>query len=124
MPLPYRKSTYSKPVHVAPPIPTTPEELEALMEREMGPRPSPTMYAPLIAVMQRSCRFHPRVWSSAAIHRGMPGDDDGWVLLCTACADALKAGALEVLDTAGRFRGQIPGPATAPHPFRARAKHS
>ncbi len=116
MPVPYRASTFRQPVHQAPPLPpppSTPAELEALMVAEMGPRLPGATYTPLPAVLPRSCRFHARVWSKAAVHRGAPGQDDGWVLLCTACAEALKGGSLRVIDTAGRYQGRIPAPVGA-----------
>lgn len=110
MPVPYRASTFRQPVHQAPPLPTTPEELEALMLLEFGPRPPREYLEPLVAQLPRSCRFHPRVWSVGAVHRGSIGQDDGWVLLCAACVAALTGGTLTVIDTAGRYRGRLPTP--------------
>lgn len=115
MPVPYRASSFKLPLKLPPPM--NPEELEALMVREMGPRPPVATYEPLRPVMARSCRFHPRVRSCAAIHRGRLSAESGWVLLCESCASALSSGALTVVDHLGRYQGAIPAPRTQPLPL-------
>lgn len=119
MPVPYRASSFRQPVRQAPPLPpSTPEDLEAIMVKEMGPRREPNAYAPLPRSVPRSCRFHPRVHSTAAIYRGPTNAENGWVLLCPTCVSALVARTLRVLDTLGRYTGAIPSSHVLPKPIK------
>ena len=86
------------------------------MLAEFGPRP-PVVTEPMVAAMARSCRFHARAWCVGAVHRGARGDEEGWVLLCAACVQALNEGTLTVIDTAGRYQGSIPAPDWRSSPF-------
>jgi len=101
----------------APVLPATPGELEALLVREMGPRPPPGVCEPMQPRSPRSCRFHPRVWSVSAVFRGARGNEEGWVLLCPACSAATTAGTLEIVGESGLYRGHIPRAISERHPF-------
>ena len=53
------------------------------------------------------CRYHPEQRAQGAVNRGW--GPDGWVFLCEACVEALKARRLAVVAPSGAYGGSYPG---------------
>ncbi len=48
------------------------------------------------------CRYHATQRAAAAVYKG------GWVLLCGACANAVRGQALEIVGPDGAYQGYLP----------------
>lgn len=74
--------------------------------RYKAPRP-PAKRPPPPPPEPKRCRYHASLAASGAVFVG------DWILLCGACANAVRGHALSITDADGSYRGFLP-PLTRP----------
>lgn len=62
---------------------------------------------PMQPARQFSCRYHSDRRAQSAVNRGW--GDQGWVMLCGECTDALKRRRLVIVAPTGQYVGTYPG---------------